>query len=81
MLKSDRLTLWNFCDEDVEVFFSIEMIKDVVYIKNMMIPVKNIDKDNHKSIALFEELNFIQEFFVSTINAYIYVIYGKKKTK
>lgn len=40
-----------------------------------------IDKDNQKSIALFEKLNFIQESFVSTINSDIYVIYGKKKTK
>ncbi len=37
-----------------------------------------IEKDNYKSISLFEKLHFIRETYVESADSYIYVIYGKK---
>ena len=37
-----------------------------------------IEKENEKSIGLFEKLGFVQECYAESISSYVYVIYGKE---
>lgn len=36
-----------------------------------------IEKDNAKSIALFQKLGFVEECYADSIQSYVFVIYGK----
>jgi len=36
-----------------------------------------IEKENEKSIGLFEKLGFVQECYAEAMESYVYVIYGK----
>ena len=36
-----------------------------------------IEKENVKSIGLFEKLGFVQECYAESMGSYVYVIYGK----
>ena len=40
-----------------------------------------IEKENVKSIGLFEKLGFVQECYAESMGSYVYVIYGTQESK
>lgn len=63
--------------------FAFEMLSEVIReIKakySSMDIVGLIEKDNVKSINLFEKLGFERECYAESVSSYIYVIYGAKQ--
>lgn len=61
--------------------FAYEMLKEVIRLirekYQTMDIVGLIEKDNIKSIGLFEKLGFQQECYAESISSYVYVIYAK----
>jgi len=61
--------------------FAYEMLKEVVRLIRIQHPTMDIvgliEKDNIKSIGLFEKLGFQQECYAESIASYVYVMYAK----
>ena len=61
--------------------FSFEILTEVIRQIQIKYPkmdiVGLIEKENVKSIGLFEKLGFEQECFAESVGSYVYVIYGK----
>lgn len=62
--------------------FAFEILKEVIRKINdkysSMDIVGLIEKENFKSVKLFEKLGFKQECYAASISSYVYVLYGKK---
>lgn len=61
--------------------FAYEMLTEVIRQIQLRYPgmdiVGLIEKENVKSIGLFEKLGFVQECYAESMGSYVYVIYGK----
>jgi len=61
--------------------FAFEILTEVIRQIRIQYPsmdiVGLIDKENRKSIKLFEKLGFEQECYEASIFSYVYVLYGK----
>lgn len=62
--------------------FAYELLKEVIkqiQAKHLDMDIVGlIEKENVKSIGLFEKLGFVQECYAESMGSYVYVIYGKK---
>ena len=60
--------------------FTYEMLTEVIRLIREKYPTMDIvgliEKDNIKSIGLFEKLGFQQECFAESIYSYVYVLYA-----
>lgn len=61
--------------------YAYELLKEVTAQLQSSYPsvdiVALIEKDNSKSIALFQKLNFVKECYADTIQSYVFTLYGK----
>ena len=61
--------------------YAYEMLREVTRQLQEHYPavdiVALIEKENTKSISLFQKLNFIEECYAESIQSYVYVVYGK----
>lgn len=60
--------------------YAYELLKEVTTQLQTSYPsvdiVALIEKDNAKSIALFQKLNFTEECYADTIQSYVFILYG-----
>lgn len=63
--------------------FASELMTEVIRQIQVKYPAMDIvgliEKENEKSIRLFEKLGFEQECYAEAVASYVYVIYGSKK--
>lgn len=61
--------------------FAYEILNEVIRLIRETYPTMDIvgliEKDNVKSIGLFEKLGFQQECYAESVSSYVYVIYAK----
>ena len=62
--------------------FAYEILTEVVKRIQSKYPTTDIvgliEKENVKSIGIFEKLGFVQECYAESMGSYVYVIYGKQ---
>lgn len=63
--------------------YAYEVLEEVIHQIKEKYPTMDIvgliEKENVKSIGLFEKLGFVQECYAESISSYVYVIYGKEQ--
>ena len=63
--------------------YAFEVLEEVIHQIKEKYPTMDIvgliEKENAKSIGLFEKLGFVQECYAESISSYVYVIYGKEQ--
>ena len=63
--------------------FAYELLQEVIAQLQSFDPAADlvalVDRDNAKSIALFQKLHFIEECYAESIRSHVFVIYGKDR--